>query len=54
MLRDGPPAGTAVTILVEEVVADFDLAAGSEVVWQQHDGHGHLAQVVNLIKRTDA
>lgn len=53
---EGPPAGAAVTVLVEEVVVDFDLGAGSEVVWQQHDGHGHLAQVVNLrmIKRIDA
>lgn len=54
---EGPPlAGGAVTVLVEEVVVDFDLGAGSEVVWQQHDGHGHLAQVVNLrmIKRIDA
>lgn len=49
-----PPADTAVSVLVEEVVADFDLGAGSEVVWQQHDGHGDLAQVVNLIKRTEA
>lgn len=54
---EGPPlAGGAVTVLVEEVVVDFDLGAGSEVVWQQHDGHGYLAQVVNLrmIKRIDA
>lgn len=34
--------------LVEEVVVHFDLGAGFEVVWQQHDRYRHLAQVINL------
>lgn len=36
------------TVLIEEVVVDFDLGAGFEVVWEQHDRYGHLAQVINL------
>lgn len=36
------------TVLVEEVVAHFDLGAGFEVIWKQHDRYGHLAQVINL------
>ena len=36
------------TVLVEEVVADFDLGGGFEVVWKQHDRYRHLAQVINL------
>lgn len=43
---EGPCSGS--TVLVEEVVVHFDLGAGSEVVWKQHDGHRHLAQVINL------
>lgn len=34
--------------LVEEVVVHFDLGAGFEIVWQQHDRYRHLAQVINL------
>lgn len=30
------------------MVDDFDLGAGFEVVWKQHDRYGHLAQVVHL------
>lgn len=36
------------TVLIEEVVVDFDLGAGFEVVWEQHDRYRHLAQVINL------
>lgn len=36
------------SLLVEEVVDDFDLGAGFEVVWKQHDRYRHLAQVVHL------
>lgn len=36
------------TVLVEEVVVHFDLGAGFEVVWKQHDRYRHLAQVINL------
>lgn len=36
------------TVLVEEVVDDFDLGAGFEVVWEKHDRYRHLAQVINL------
>lgn len=35
-------------LLVEEVVVHFDLGAGFEIVWQQHDRYRHLAQVINL------
>lgn len=35
-------------VLVEEVVVHFDLGAGFEIVWKQHDRYGHLAQVINL------
>lgn len=41
------------TVLVEEVVADFDLGAGFEVVWKQHDRYGHMAQVINLRMTVD-
>lgn len=42
---DGAERGT---VLVEEVVVHFDLGAGFEIVWKQHDRYGHLAQVINL------
>lgn len=51
--QDEGPCGQAdkaesSTILVEEMVVHFDLGAGFEIVWKQHDRHRHLAQVINL------
>lgn len=36
--------------LVEEVVVDFDLSVGFEIIRQQHDRNRHLAQIINLQK----
>lgn len=38
-------------LLVEEVVVDFDLAVGLEVVRQQHDRNRDLIQVVDLRRK---
>lgn len=38
-------------LLVEEVVVDFDLAVGLEVVGQQHDRNRDLVQVVDLRRK---
>ncbi len=35
-------------LLVEEVVVDFDLGVGFEVIRQQHDGNRHLVEVIDL------
>lgn len=44
----GADAAEQSSLLVEEVVDDFDLGAGFEVVWKQHDRYRHLAQVIHL------
>lgn len=36
------------TLLVEEVVIDFDLGIGLEVIWKQHHRDWNMAQVINL------
>lgn len=35
-------------LLVKKVIVHFNLGAGFEIVWQQHDRYRHLAQVINL------
>ena len=35
-------------LLVEEVVVDFDLGVGFEVIWEQHDRDRYLAEIINL------
>lgn len=35
-------------VLVEEVVVDFDLGVGLEVIRQQHDRDWHLVQIIDL------
>lgn len=38
-------------LLVEEVVVDFDLSVGFEVIGQQHDRNRHLVEIINLQKK---
>lgn len=40
----------ACVLLVEEVVVDFDLGVGLEVIGQQHDRNRHLVQIIYLQK----
>lgn len=41
-------------LLVKEVVVDFDLSVGFEVIGQQHDGNRHLVEIINLQKKKEA
>lgn len=37
-------------LLVEEVIVNFDLSVGFEIVRQQHDRNRHLAEIIDLQK----
>lgn len=46
--NEGVTRARVCVLLVEEMVVDFDLSVGFEVIRQEHDGNRNLAEIIDL------